>query len=639
MIAGARQGWPSGLRRLVAAAMARDLRTLVVPGPEVAWMWGLDLLAAGLRLTATPRDADVLLLIGPLPPSLCRATAVIYAQMVRPRAILALGTDEIRPLPPADVSAELSRGGLREGVARLRTVLAQGAFSPEVTDFDAAVLHGETEYVCPMHPEVVQNEPGSCPKCGMKLVVRDKHGEGQGHTEHAQAGQGPHADHAAGGHGPNDGSGGEHKHKHSGHGKLTHAQRNDHDQLGHAEYVYSPQGLAPHKDHSTDGHGAHDDPDGEDKHQHGSHGEQAHTEHGGHGHAGHKAHGDSGHHHDSMGFMSMVEVTKDLPRSRDGLAMDWLEVPFGPFFPGLPGGLQMKLTLDGDGVARGKTACLADRALPQAESRPLAEQFIAQLTAATRLAPVAFGLLACRAVEAAAGHEPDNATARARLGGLERERVASHLGWLALSGRQIGLDWLTRYASRLQRKVLEADVAQLAALRPAAVAMCQWLARTPLLKARLAGIGRTIGEATSRGPVARAAGRREDARLNEEGYRERAFDPVLEYDGDALARWRVRLGEIEQSLELIVKLGAIALPVLPDGLDDLSGSGRAELETPRGRAGLDLTLERGRVTSAELDPPCRRHYALIPGLVEQQELGDALVAVGSLDLSPWEVLA
>jgi len=26
-----------------------------------------------------------------------------------------------------------------------------------------------TKYVCPMHPEVVQDQPGSCPKCGMML--------------------------------------------------------------------------------------------------------------------------------------------------------------------------------------------------------------------------------------------------------------------------------------------------------------------------------------------------------------------------------------------------------------------------------------------------------------------------------------
>lgn len=25
-------------------------------------------------------------------------------------------------------------------------------------------------YTCPMHPEVKQNKPGACPKCGMRLV-------------------------------------------------------------------------------------------------------------------------------------------------------------------------------------------------------------------------------------------------------------------------------------------------------------------------------------------------------------------------------------------------------------------------------------------------------------------------------------
>jgi hypothetical protein len=29
-----------------------------------------------------------------------------------------------------------------------------------------------TKYTCPMHPEVVQDKPGSCPKCGMKLVEK-----------------------------------------------------------------------------------------------------------------------------------------------------------------------------------------------------------------------------------------------------------------------------------------------------------------------------------------------------------------------------------------------------------------------------------------------------------------------------------
>ncbi len=34
------------------------------------------------------------------------------------------------------------------------------------------VAETKTEYTCPMHPEVVQDEPGSCPKCGMALEAR-----------------------------------------------------------------------------------------------------------------------------------------------------------------------------------------------------------------------------------------------------------------------------------------------------------------------------------------------------------------------------------------------------------------------------------------------------------------------------------
>jgi len=34
-------------------------------------------------------------------------------------------------------------------------------------------------YTCPMHPEVRQDRPGTCPKCGMKLVPEEK-GSGPG---------------------------------------------------------------------------------------------------------------------------------------------------------------------------------------------------------------------------------------------------------------------------------------------------------------------------------------------------------------------------------------------------------------------------------------------------------------------------
>ena len=37
---------------------------------------------------------------------------------------------------------------------------------------DASAVKTKTEYTCPMHPEIVQDHPGSCPKCGMALEPR-----------------------------------------------------------------------------------------------------------------------------------------------------------------------------------------------------------------------------------------------------------------------------------------------------------------------------------------------------------------------------------------------------------------------------------------------------------------------------------
>ena len=45
-----------------------------------------------------------------------------------------------------------------------------------------ALKHADPTYVCPMHPQIVRGEPGSCPICGMDLVpVETEPGEDEGH--------------------------------------------------------------------------------------------------------------------------------------------------------------------------------------------------------------------------------------------------------------------------------------------------------------------------------------------------------------------------------------------------------------------------------------------------------------------------
>src|SRR5438128_10363090 len=47
------------------------------------------------------------------------------------------------------------------------------------------VYSGSTIYTCPMHPEVRSTSPGTCPKCGMKLVSIAMTEHGMDHHEHA----------------------------------------------------------------------------------------------------------------------------------------------------------------------------------------------------------------------------------------------------------------------------------------------------------------------------------------------------------------------------------------------------------------------------------------------------------------------
>ena len=532
MIHGARQAEPNWFHRMVARAMARQLNALVVPGPDVARAHGLDIEATGLQLVDTPRHASVLLLVGELPEGLKEAAAVAYAQMMRPRAVLAVGAKETSPLPEPDVSIALDQGSLANGVEDLRRAFVEGAFDPEAEDFEA---------------EVVQEEE-----------------EGEGEMDHGHM----HHDHGGG----------------------------EEEDEGDEEDQEADDDEAESEEKEI----------GEDQLEN---------------------------------FMSMIEMTQGMPASGDGLIMEWVPAPYGPLFPGLPGGLSLTFTLDGDTVAETEVEPGIEGHSPEGILPGPVESIAEHAAKLDPLTPVAYSMLVQRAIEDALGTQTSSEEARSRISALERERAASHLGWAASFGYLIGDGWLSQRASKLQLALLRAaDIDEIDGIKDEVENFVRKSLRTPLLGSKLRGIGAvddsTVENAT--GPMTRAAGSEKDARSGDPTYRDLGFSPIVRDGNDALTRFQLRLEEIKQSLDLVLEANTITGTGSPVS-DAASGTGRATVETPRGTATLLLTLEDGEVTNAELDSPSMFNVRLVEAVTVGKEVADALVGVGSLDLSPWEM--
>lgn len=52
------------------------------------------------------------------------------------------------------------------------TVFAAHA-NTTVSDTTKKVKLAKMQYTCPMHPDVLSDKPGKCPKCGMTLVKKE----------------------------------------------------------------------------------------------------------------------------------------------------------------------------------------------------------------------------------------------------------------------------------------------------------------------------------------------------------------------------------------------------------------------------------------------------------------------------------
>lgn len=264
---------------------------------------------------------------------------------------------------------------------------------------------------------------------------------------------------------------------------------------------------------------------------------------------------------------------------RDGLTLDQLPVKIGPLFAPFPPGLTLDVALQGDVVQQVTVDPNPFDGAPGAVS-PAFEPF---LKALTRAVPVAE---------------------------IEIARARRHLRWLADA---LAVHGLPALGQRLLRLVAGLSASDAEAVR----ALERTLRRTRVLTWATSGVG-VIDDARlaglGAGPVARASGVTDDARTGDPAYERLGFEPVVGDAGDASARWRQRLAEAAEALELANRAG------------DIAAGGHGRVEGPGGR------LEVG---SSATD----RMLAVLPGLLEGQEWGDAVTTIVSLDLDLGEAAA
>ena len=316
---GARKGTMNFWRRWLAKAASRELSIFPVPGADLLRIYQSEPLHGEARLADSPKEANVLLVIGDVSTELAERAATVYAQMPRPRVLVIAGPEHLDPLPHPDVHVPLEKDFLETALSAARECLSSYSW---------------TEDAEPYRPEKLAKE--------IEAAAQQ-----QGHMHH-------------------------HHHGHGGHG-------HDH------------------------GHGGHD-------------------------------HG--------PGFMSMIAMTKDLPRSPDGLPMEWSDVQFGPFHPGLPGGLSLSMKLDGDTVVKAEAGQgLLGHNLPASVLNNPAS-LPEYLAAAHPMAPVTYRLLAQKALVNFSSKTPNSTLTLSEAVLLEKERITSHLNWLAVFGTALGSQWM-----------------------------------------------------------------------------------------------------------------------------------------------------------------------------------------------------
>lgn len=348
----------------------------------------------------------------------------------------------------------------------------------------------------------------------------------------------------------------------------------------------------------------------------------------------------------------------------------------GPQHPATHGVLRIKLTMDGEYILRAEPVPGYIHRMHEkmGENRPWA-QYLPNTSRVDYLAAMMYTHAYVGAVERAAGIQVPRRAEFIRVITSELNRISSHLVWFgaflldlggftpllyAFDDREKILDMLERITgSRLTYcyyrfggvyndvdDVFLRSAQELVPYMRGRLKMYDDLVTgNIILRKRLEGIGNLSPELCRRygavGPVMRGSGMNYDVRKQEpySVYPEIDFEVPVYPETDSMARYRVRMEEMAQSLRIIEQ----AVKMIPEGPFQATGVSRT-LKPPPGDYAYAVEAARGRllvrVISDGKEIPYRVRWrtpsfsnlTLFEEASRGMMLADALALLGSLDL-------
>lgn len=360
---------------------------------------------------------------------------------------------------------------------------------------------------------------------------------------------------------------------------------------------------------------------------------------------------------------------------------DTLILNMGPQHPSTHGVLRVMLEIDGEYIIRAEPVIgYVHRMQEKMGERLDYNQYLPNMARVDYLHPLAWNWAFVGAAEKLMGMQVPERAEYIRIITCELNRISSHLLWWGTYLLDLGAFTPILYAFADREKL--ADILQRITGSRLTFSLYQiggckadmddrfiretkefieyMRSRFPMykdlvtdnliLRKRVEGIGGITREECRKygasGPVVRASGIDYDVRRAEpySVYDRFEFDCPIYEDGDALARYLVRMQEMEQSLKIIEQAlkqlpdGEIMAPKVPKKPKPPAGEVYHAVEGGRGKVGVCLISDGSPVPyRVKLRSPSYSNLSLFPSIAGGTLLADAISILGSLDLIVPEI--